>query len=390
MNRAETKGPHLTPERDFRALQKKPTLNPFKVVAQKWESLIDILRPTNLTELALVTRQFATLMKAGIGIVRSLEVVCDQGIPGRIPAAWTDLAVQVSRGVSLSRGMARHPRVFDGLYRGLIKSGESTGSLVDSLETLSALLEKEVKLRQKIASALTYPALVLLICLAATFYLTQHVLPSIINSLFREAGLNLPLITRFVIGVTDFVNDRRFWLFGVPGLIVTIFLILSYLRTAGGQYRFQFLCLATPVVGELNRKLICTRFARTMSCLLRAGIPLIHCLQLSDMVVANYVLSPQIQNIIDDVKEGEPLSEAIRKVSFFPPLLSSFTELGEQAGQMPLLYIKLSDMLDEELGNAIDSATTLLEPLLIGVLGSVVGVIVLAIFLPLYQVLAAI
>ncbi len=229
-----------------------------------------------------------------------------------------------------------------------------------------------------------------MVCLAATFYLTQHVLPSIINSLFREAGLNLPWITRFVISITDFVNDRNFWLFGVPGVSAVILLLFSYLRTAGGQYRFQQLCLVTPVIGDLNRKVISSRFARTMSCLLRSGIPLIHCLQLTDMVVANYVLSPQIQNIIEGVKEGVPLSESVAQVPFFPPMLSSFTELGEQVGQMPQLYLKLSEMLDEELENAIQAATTLLEPLLIGVLGTIVGVIVLAIFLPLYQVLAAI
>ena len=147
---------------------------------------------------------------------------------------------------------------------------------------------------------------------------------------------------------------------------------------------------AIYIIADLNRKLLAGRFARTMSCLLKSGIPILYSLQLTDMVLSNFVLSPRIQDIIEGIKDGEPMADLVRKVEIFPPLLASFTELGEQSGQLPYLYLRLASMLDEELENAIAAATTLLEPVLVGFLGIVVGTVVLAIFLPLYQVLSAI
>ena len=380
-------------EADARALLNSRELEVVKVqLLSGWmgkiEAWISRLLPISLVELALTTRQFSVMMKAGVGIARALEVLNQQTLSERLSRAWADIALSLQKGINLSRAMARHPDVFEGLYRGLVKAGESSGGLVENLNMLADLLEREVKLRRKIATALTYPVFALVICLAATLLLTQYVLPPLINGVFKDSNMVLPWMTQVVIAATNLLNHRYFFLIFLPGFLLAVYLLRLYSRTAGGRYRMQLLAFHLPVIRVVFIKAACSRFARTMGCLLRCGVPMVHSLQLTDMVLSNHVLSRYIEEMKGGLERGEPLSGLIRAVPLFPPLLAAFTELGEQTGQMPMLYSRLADMFDEELECAIEACTTLLEPMLVAVLGFIVGFVVVAVLLPMYQLLA--
>ena len=352
------------------------------------ESWVARVLPVRLGELALTTRQFSVMMRSGVGLSRSMEVLNQQPLSERLSRAWADVGICMQKGISLSRAMARHPDVYDGLYRGLVKAGESSGALVENLSMLADLLEKEVKLRRQIAAALTYPIFVLVICLGATILLTQQVLPAFINGLFRDADMQLPWMTRAVIAFTTVLNHRYFYFVALPGSVLLGYLFFAYLRTAGGRYRAQQVAFHTPVLRMVFIKAASSRFARTMGCLLRCGVPMVYSLQLTDMVLSNYVLSGYIQKVKQGLEQGEPMSTLLRECPLFPPLLPAFTELGEQTGHLPELYAKLADIFDEELEVAIETATTLLEPILVGILGILVGFVVVAMFVPMYQLLS--
>ncbi len=347
------------------------------------------LRPVSLLELASTTRQLATLLNAGLGVMRSLDVLNEQPLTPRLAQAWADISLSVQKGMAMSRGMARHPDVFDGMYRGLVKAGESSGALVDNLARLSDVLERELRLRQKLSAALTYPAFVFVICIAATFVLTQNILPTFINGIFKDSALVLPWMTRSVIFVTNFMNSRLFFWGFLPGMVIAFYLLAGYIRTPGGRYRLQQLSFNIPVIREVFIKAACARFARTMGCLLKCGMPLIYSLELADMVLSNYILSRHVQNIRDGLEEGRSMSSLLREVPLFPPILAGFTELGETTGQLPMLYGRLADMFDEELDIAMETATTLMEPIMVGVLGLLVGYVIVAMFIPMYQLLSA-
>ena len=372
--------------REYQVVQLTPVST-----AYTWlETHLNKLRPLDLSELALTTRQMTTMVQSGLGIVRALEVVREQPLGGRLQRAWNDVTSQVHKGNSLARSMGRHPDVFDALYLGLVRAGEASGALAMNLARLADLLEKDLRVRRRLAAALTYPAIVFVVCILCTLLLTQQVLPSFVNGIFRDSSMSLPLMTRSVIMVTDLLNHRFFYWTIVPSGLVALYFLRAYLKTPGGKRRLQQVVFHTPLIRQVLVKVASSRFSRTMSSLLQSGVPMMYSLELSDRVLGNYLYSAHMAGIRAGVEQGEKLSSLLRKIELFPPSLAGFVELGEESGRMPELLDKLADIYDEEMEIALETCLAALEPLMVGVMGLLVGYIVVAMFLPLYSLLNAI
>lgn len=352
-----------------------------------WLTRLRLLAPPRLLDLALATRQLAVMLNSGIDVVRSLDVLQMADYGPRLNLAWNDLSNSLNKGYSLSRAMGRHPGVFSPVFTGLVKAGESSGSLVANLDSLADQLEREVALRQKLSAALIYPAFVFVVCCGAVLLLTQKVLPTLINGVFKETGTELPLITQSVVWVGNLLNSNGFYHVVLPALFLGTLFGANYARTAGGRYRLQWLLKRIPGVRELLRAASAARFSRTMGALSACGLPLIHSLELTDMVLSDYEMSRAIDKIVAGLEEGDSFAELIRQSQAFPALVVGFTELGEETGKLSTCYKHLAEMLEEEIDLLLNTLMSALEPLMIGVMGCIVGYIVIAMFLPLYQML---
>ncbi len=352
-----------------------------------WLTRLRLLAPPSLIDLALATRQLAVMLNSGIDVVRSLDVLQMADYGPRLNLAWSDLSNNVNKGYSLSRAMGRHPGVFSPVFIGLVKAGESSGSLVANLNSLADHLERELRLRQKLSSALVYPAFVFLICCLAVLLLTQKVLPTLINGVFKETGTALPLITQSVVYVGNLLNSAWFYHIVLPALIFGLLFSAHYARTPGGRYRIQWILKRIPGVREVLRAASAARFARTMASLNACGISLVHSLELTDMVLSDYELSRAIDKIIAGVEEGESFAELLRQSNAFPAIVIGFTELGQETGSLSSAYKHLGEMLEEEIDLLLNTLMSALEPLMIGLMGGLVGYVVIAMFLPLYQML---
>ncbi|MFN8606820.1 MAG: type II secretion system F family protein [Vulcanimicrobiota bacterium] len=352
-----------------------------------WITRLRLLSPPSLIHLALATRQLAVMLNSGIDVVRSLDVLQMADYGPRLNLAWSDLASHVNKGYSLSRAMARHPGVFSPVFTGLVKAGESSGSLVSNLNSLADHLERELRLRQKLSSALVYPAFVFLICCLAVLLLTQKVLPTLINGVFKETGTTLPLMTQSVVYVGNLLNSTWFYHIVVPVLFFGLLFSAHYARTPGGRYRVQWILKRIPGVKLVLRAAAAARFSRTMGSLNACGISLVHSLELTDMVLSDYELSQAIDKIIAGVEEGESFADLLRDSQAFPAIVIGFTELGQETGSLAHAYRHLAEMLEEEIDLLLNTLMSALEPLMIGVMGGIVGYVVIAMFLPLYQML---
>lgn len=352
-----------------------------------WVTRLRLLAPPRLLDLALATRQLAVMLNSGIDVMRSLDVLQMADYGPRLNLAWSDLSNSVNKGFSLSRAMGRHPGVFSPVFIGLVKAGESSGSLVANLNSLADHLERELRLRQKLSSALVYPAFVFLVCCLAVLLLTQKVLPTLINGVFKETGTALPFMTQSVVYVGNLLNSAWFYHIILPAVLFGLLFSVHYARTPGGRYRTQWVLKRIPGVSLVLRAASAARFSRTMGALNACGIPLVHSLELTDMVLSDYELSRAIDKIIAGVEEGESFAELIRQSEAFPAIVIGFTELGEETGNLSSAYKHLALMLEEEIDLLLNTLMSALEPLMIGVMGGIVGYVVIAMFLPLYQML---
>lgn len=378
-------------ERDARTILAKRGLEWAQLRPERdlgsWITRLRLLAAPSLIDLALATRQLAVMLNSGIDVVRSLDVLQMADYGPRLNLAWSDLSNNVSKGYSLSRAMGRHPGVFSPVFTGLVKAGESSGSLVSNLNSLADHLERELRLRQKLSSALVYPAFVFVICCLAVLLLTQKVLPTLINGVFKETGTSLPLITQSVVYVGNLLNSAWFYHIVLPVLLFGLLFSAHYSRTSGGRYRVQWILKRIPGVREVLRAAAAARYARTMGSLNACGIPLVHSLELTDMVLSDYELSRAIDKIIAGVEEGESFAELLRQSDAFPAIVIGFTELGQETGSLSRAYKHLGEMLEEEIDLLLNTLMSALEPLMIGVMGGIVGYVVIAMFLPLYQML---
>jgi general secretion pathway protein F len=335
-----------------------------------------------MQDVAIMTRQMATLVGAGIPIVEALTALIDQTENVRLKKVITQVRESVNEGSSLADAMSRFPKVFSELYANMINAGESSGALDIVLRRLADFTENQVILRNKVLSTLTYPIILVFVGIAILSFLLVSVVPKVVG-IFDELEQALPTPTVILISVTDFLKDYWWVLLLVAG--GGILALRQYGATERGRQIYNRMILKIPITGKLLRIIVTTRFARTLAILLNSGIPLLQSMDIAKAVVNNAVISDAIESAKEGIREGESIAEPLRRSKIFPSMVTHMIAVGEKTGELEQMLFKISDAYENEVETTVSRMTSLLGPIVILVLGGVVLFIVLAILLPMFE-----
>lgn len=339
-----------------------------------------------LSDLAIFARQFSTMLDAGVSLVRCLDVLQQQTNNARLRKILIDLSTRVESGESLSRSMARHPKAFSQLIIGLIRAGEVGGVLEESLQRIAAFLEKDVELRRKIRSALTYPVIVLLAAVGIVIFLVSWLVPQFAK-LFQELGIKeMPAPTQFLIDLSAFLTQK--WYIMIIAVVVVIIAYKLFVSTRVGRRVADRVKLRVPVFGPLHHKIVMARFSRTMGTLLASGVPILQAMETVAGVVGNAVVADAVLESRARIREGEKIADPLQKSKMFPPMVVHMVSVGEESGSLDHMLNKIADFYENEVEMTIASLTAAIEPVMIVLLGFIVGFIVISMFLPMIEVIS--
>lgn len=342
--------------------------------------------------LMIFTRQLATLIDSGLPLLRGLTVLGKQEPNPVLRATVNALADSVQGGSTFSESLAQHPKIFNKLYVNMVKAGELGGVLELVLQRLAEYQEKANKLKNKIVSAMVYPVIVMFIAVAILVFLMLFIVPKF-KDMFAEMGdSELPLISKIVFGFSEFMLARPLV---VPNAVfifiaigVVVFLFNMWGTTKGGRNAIDNLKLKLPIFGDIQRKSAVSRFSRTLGTLVTSGVPILQALNITRETAGNVVISAAIDKVYDAVKEGESIVTPLQATNVFPAMVISMVDVGEETGQLPEMLLKVADVYDDEVDNAVTALTSILEPIMIVILALVVGAVVFALFLPLIKVIS--
>ena len=337
------------------------------------------------TDLVLFTRQLATMVDAGLPLVTALTALYEQAEPRKqagIRRVVGEVSAAVQQGETFCESISRHPKVFTRLYTAMVKAGESGGLLAEILDRLATFLEAAARLKKKVKSAMTYPVIVVCIAFAITTFLIVQVVP-VFGQIFADFGAKLPAPTQFLLDLSDFV--RGYWYVLVAIGLGIFFGVRMFVRTETGTKLWDRWKLKLPIFGPLVHKICMTRFARTFAQLIRAGVPILEVMDIVGDTSGNSVVTDAIKLVAVDVEKGDHLTNALARQPIFPPMLVRMVGAGESTGKIDAMLEKMADFWDEEIEAILDALTSLIEPILICVLGVIVGGIVIAMFLPIFK-----
>lgn len=335
--------------------------------------------------LAIFTRQFSVMIDAGLPLVQCLDILGKQEPNKHFSAAILKVREDVEGGAALADAMKRHPKIFDALYSNMVAAGEAGGILDTILKRLAVYIEKNVKLKGDVKSAMIYPVAVIVIAAVVVAAILWKVIPTF-ASLFAGLGAQLPLPTRVVIALSDAVVAWG-WLL-VLGLFGAGFAVTRYYATESGRYTIDALLLKTPVLGGILRKVAVARFCRTLSTLLSSGVPILDGLDITGRTSGNAIIEAAIQKTRVGIEGGETVSAPLRETNVFPSMVVQMINVGETTGALDAMLSKIADFYEEEVDSAVAGMLTLLEPVMIAFLGVVVGGIVIAMYLPIFDLIS--
>jgi type IV pilus assembly protein PilC len=335
------------------------------------------------SELVIFTRQLATMVGAGLALLESLEVLRDQAESPGMRMTCDKLASEVRGGVDLSAAMEQCPKAFDPLYVSMVRAGEVSGQMDIILERLADYQEASEHLRREIKSAMTYPVISMVLVLSITAFLMLGVVPGF-RTVFESLDTELPAITTFTLETAEFMKEH--WALCFGGLFGFVAGVLMFKKTETGGWFFDRLSLRMPVFGPLVRKIALARFSRTFATLIRSGVPIMATLDIVAETAGNRVVSQAVLNSRESVRSGNLLSEPLAKAPVFPPMVVRMIAIGERTGSLEVLLEKIAEFYDAQVKAAVKSLTSLIEPLLITVMGVIVGGVVMAVFLPILDV----
>ena len=330
--------------------------------------------------LTAFTRQLATLVDAGLPLLRGLRVLEKQERSGALKRILGELALAIEGGSTFSEALAQHPKVFNRLFVNMVKAGELGGVLEVVLKRLAEFSEKAQKIKGKVKAALFYPVAVLCVAVGILTLLMVMVVPKF-KEVFAGMGVKLPEFTLFVLAISDAIRLHILTTLGMVAVVVVLFLLA--IRTKIGRYIWDKVKLKMPILGPVVSRVAIARITRTLGTLVSSGVPILQALMIVKETSGNVIISNAIGNVHESVKEGETITAPLESSGVFPPMVVSMVDVGEQTGALPEMLLKISDNYDEEVDNAVASMTSLLEPVMIVFLAVVVGSIVIAMFLPL-------
>lgn len=333
-------------------------------------------------DIAIFCRQFYTMLDAGVSINSAVHILAEQLTNRKLKDALGDMEDQVRKGQTLSESMRKHNKIFPDLLISMIETGEVSGNLDSVLLRMSTHYEKENKINNKVKSAMIYPAVLSVVTVVIVVVLITFVMPTFIG-IFEDSGVELPLATRILLGMSSGI--RRHGLLILFGIATFVVLIRYYFRSESGNLFSSKAKLAIPILKGLNQKIIVSRFTRTLSTLLASGVTLVQSLEVVADIMGNKLAEEAVIKVREDVIKGEGLSGPIGEIKLFPSMLSSMIKIGEESGSLDDILNKTADFYDEELEVAVQTATAMLEPLLIVVMGVVMGFIIISIMLPMFN-----
>jgi type IV pilus assembly protein PilC len=344
------------------------------------------LRPghVKLKDLAVFSRQFATMVNSGLPILRALAILAQQIESKSLANVVGEVRVEVERGSSLSAAMAKHPKAFNNLYVAMVRSGETGGVLDSVLLRLADQLEREVELRRRIKSAMTYPVVVLFLVTMILAAMLLFIVPQF-KTIYAELQGTLPLPTRILLAVSDAV--RHYWYIVLLVVVALVIVLRRYKKTERGRAQVDAFKLRVPVFGSLFHKVALSRFSSTLSILLRSGVPVLQALDIVSETVNNKVLTRAVMDVQSSVKEGESISRPLGKHKVFPPMVVHMLSVGEETGAVDSMLEKVAEFYDAEVTAQVDALTSLIEPLMIAVIGGAVGLAVIALYLPMFNII---
>jgi type IV pilus assembly protein PilC len=342
-------------------------------------------RGVSAKNLAVFTRQFSVMIDAGLPLVQCLEILGKQEEDKNFAAVILATRGDVESGASLADAMRKHPKVFDALFTNMIAAGEAGGILDTILKRLAVYIEKAVKLKQQVQSAMIYPIAVIVIAAVVVGVILWKVIPTF-ATLFAGLGAELPLPTRIVIAASN--NLVRFGPFLVGGLVALVFALRSYYATPGGRMTIDRFLLRLPIFGLLIRKIAVARFCRTLSTLLASGVSILEALDITARTSGNAVVEEAILTTRKSIERGETIAQPLKETAVFPPMVVQMIGVGEATGALDTMLGKIADFYEEEVDVAVAGLLTLLEPVMIAFLGGVVGGIVIAMYMPIFDLIS--
>ncbi len=355
--------------------------------AGKKKGIVIFAKKTVKAKILMVfTRQLATLIDAGLPLLRGLNVLAKQERDVLLKDTINQLADSVQGGSTFSESLAQHPRIFNKLFVNMVKAGELGGVLELVLSRLAEFQEKAQKVKNKVKSAMIYPVIVLSLAMVIMAFLMVFIVPKF-ETIFHDmlGDKPLPAITQFVIGISGFMQNH--WLLIIGGLIALFFGYKAVAKTPGGRAVIDRLALRAPLFGDLTRKSSISRFARTLGTLVTSGVPILQALNITRETAGNTVIANAISQVHDSVKEGESIVQPLEASGAFPPMVISMVDVGEETGQLPEMLLKIAEVYDDEVDNSVAGLTSMLEPIMIVMLAVIVGTIVIALFMPLISII---
>src|SRR5262245_21100547 len=335
-------------------------------------------------QLVTFTRQFSTLQDAGLPVLRSLRILERQMKPSALKNALIDVVDDVESGAALSEAMAKHPKCFNKLYVNMVKAGEAGGALEVILQRLADFLEKAQSLKSKIIGAMVYPSVVIFVAIAILTFIMVAIIPKF-KKIFDEFGLTLPWATQTLIKVSAWMSE--FW-WTIPLFPVTLYFLAKLIRLSrAGNYALDRAVLWIPIVGNLIEKTIVARTMRTLGTLIGSGVPILEAIAIVRETSNNAVFERMFQRVLESIREGDTIADPLKQARIVDDMVVNMVEVGEETGDLDTMLYKIADFYDEEVDTLVKSLISLLEPLMIVVLGFIIGSIVISLFLPLIKLL---
>jgi type IV pilus assembly protein PilC len=360
-------------------------LNPVKIKKKGRELKLSFGTGVNPKELVVFTRQFATMIDAGLPLVQCLDILASRGENKSLNAILKDVKDYVEQGGTFSEGLARHPKLFDQLFVNLVRAGEMGGILDTILNRLAGYIEKRVKLARQVRGAMVYPIAIFLVAVIVVVVMLAWVIPSF-KGMFAEFGgeESLPALTQIVIAASEGFLNNIVWI--ILGVVALVFAIGWIYRQPAGKHFFHRTLLVLPVLGPVMRKISVARFTRTLGTLLSAGVPILDALDVVKKSAGNVVVEAAIEDTSNKIREGRTMAEPLMETNVFPPMVVQMIGVGEQTGALDTMLNKIADFYEEEVDIAVAALTSLLEPLMMVFIGGIVGVILIAMYLPIFSI----
>jgi type IV pilus assembly protein PilC len=339
-------------------------------------------RRVKSNDLVIFSRQLATMVDAGLPLLQSLDALHEQADHTGFKAVIGELISAIEQGASLSEALAQHPKVFSGLFINMVRAGETSGTLAEILDRVAGYLEASATLRRKVKSAIIYPAVVSTMAVAITILLLVKVIP-VFENIYKSFDSALPMPTQVLLSISKVI--RKYFFIGIGGVVAAVIGFKLWLKTESGRFRFDRFKFRVPIFGELSRKVSVSRFTRTLGVLVRSGVPILSALDIVGKTAGNKVVEAAVEEAIEEIKRGENIADPLAASQVFPAMVTRMISVGERSGKLDVMLEKISDFYDDQVNAMVAGLTSLIEPLLIGFLGIVIGGIVICMFMPLFK-----